>query len=257
MASNPELGDGPTVSECDAQRIAMWSGPRNISTAMMRSWEARGDTLVVDEPLYAHYLARTGLDHPSADEVIAAGQTDLGVVVRGLTAVPPAAYQHVYQKHMAHHLLPGMDLTWIGGLTNALLVREPREMLTSLLEVLPNPDLDATGLPAQVALFDRFGPMPVIDSRAVLERPRGMLRALCDALRVPFTDRMLSWQPGIRATDGVWAKHWYASVEASTCFAPYKRKDAEVPARHLPLLRSCEALYDRLVAHALSPMDED
>lgn len=246
------------MSERVAQCVAMWSGPRNISTAMMRSWEARGDTLVMDEPLYAHYLASTGLDHPGADEVIAAGPTDLNLVVQSLTAAPPVPFQFVYQKHMAHHLLPGMNLAWVHRVTNALLVREPREMLTSLLEVLPNPDLDATGLPVQVALLERFGPgVPVVDSRAVLERPRGMLRALCDALRVPFTDRMLSWNPGRRMTDGIWAKHWYASVEASTGFAPYKRKDAEVPARHLPLLRSCEALYERLVAQALSPMDEE
>ena len=223
----------------------------------MRAWEARGDTMVIDEPLYAYYLAETSLDHPAAKEVIAAGETDLGTLIGDLSARPRAPFEFVYQKHMAHHLLPGMDLKWIGSLTNALLIREPREMLTSLLDVLPNPDLNATGLPAQVALFDRFGPMPVVDSRAVLERPKGLLRALCLALGVPFTERMLSWEPGRRDTDGVWAKHWYASVEASTGFAPYKRKAAEVPARHLPLLRACETLYERLIAHAISPVDED
>ena len=237
--------------------IAMWSGPRNISTAMMRSWEARGDTLVVDEPLYAHYLATTGIDHPGGREVIDAGETDLGVVIIQLTLPPPERFEFVYQKHMAHHLPPGVDLHWLDGLSNALLVREPREMLTSLLEVLPNPDLDATGLPAQAALLERFGSLPVIDSKAVLQNPAGMLRSLCGALGVPFTDRMLAWEAGPRSTDGVWAKHWYASVERSTGFAPYKPKRAEVPARHQPLLRSCEALYDRLVAHALAPMDKE
>lgn len=236
----------------------MWSGPRNISTAMMRSWEARGDTLVVDEPLYAHYLATTGIDHPGADEVIEAGVADLGVVIERLTAPPPPPFHFVYQKHMAHHLLPGMALDWVDGLTNALLVREPREMLTSLLQVLPNPDLDATGLPVQMALHERFGAsLPVIDSKAVLMQPRGMLRAMCGALGVPFTERMLAWEAGPRPTDGVWARYWYASVEASTGFASYKRKDAEVPSRHLPLLRSCEALYERLVIHALSASDEE
>ncbi|MEQ8846049.1 MAG: hypothetical protein RIB58_14475 [Phycisphaerales bacterium] len=242
-----------TTQEPTNRIIAMWSGPRNISTAMMRSWEARGDTLVVDEPLYARYLAQTGLDHPGAEAVIEAGQTDLNVLASELAAPPPEPYRYVYQKHMAHHLLAGTDLRWIGSLTNALLVREPREMLTSLLEVLPNPDLDATGLPAQAALLERFGALPVVDSRQVLERPDGMLRALCDALGVPFTERMLVWKPGRRPTDGVWAEHWYASVEASTGFAPYKPKSAQVPARHLPLLRSCETLYERIVAHALAP----
>lgn len=238
--------------------IAMWSGPRNISTAMMRSWGARGDTLVIDEPLYAHYLATTGIDHPGAKEVIEVGESDLSVVIEQMAAPPPEPFEFVYQKHMAHHLLPGMVLDWVGHLTNALLVREPREMLTSLLQVLPNPDLDATGLPVQVALLERFGSsIPVIDSKAVLMQPRGMLQALCESLDVPFTERMLVWEAGPRPTDGVWARFWYASVENSTGFAAYKRKDAEVPSRHLPLLRSCEALYDRLVAHALSPLEQE
>ena len=242
----------------DFRLIAMWSGPRNISTALMRSWEARGDTRVIDEPLYPHYLFKTGLDHPGADDVIAVGETDLKVVLEQLTAPPSEPFAFVYQKHMAHHLLPSMALSWVDGLTNALLVREPREMLTSLLRVLPNPDLDATGLPAQVALLERFGcGLPVVDSKAVLTRPRDTLCALCESLGVPFTERMLAWKPGPRATDGVWAKHWYGSVEQSTGFAPYKRKDAEVPRRHLPLLRSCETLYNRLVVHAISPAGQD
>lgn len=236
----------------------MWSGPRNISTAMMRSWEARSDTLVVDEPLYAHYLDQTGLDHPGAREVVEAGEIDARVVIDQLTDPPPEPYRFVYQKHMAHHLLPGMDLGWVDALTNALLVREPREMLTSLIEVLPNPDLEATGLPAQIKLQERFSwSLPVIDSRAVLMQPRGMLWALCGALGVPYSDSMLSWQPGPRLTDGVWARHWYASVERSTGFAPYKPKDAEVPGRHLPLLKECEALYGQLMEHALNPSDEE
>jgi len=238
--------------------IAMWSGPRNISTAMMRSWEARGDTLVVDEPLYAHYLERTGIDHPGAREVIECGEADADVVIDRLTTPPPLPHRFVYQKHMAHHLLPDMDLEWVDSLTNALLVREPREMLTSLLEVLPNADLEATGLPAQIELLERFdGGLPVIDSRDVLLQPEGMLQALCEKLGVPYTDRMLSWEIGPRATDGVWAKYWYANVERSTGFAPYKRKNAEVPRRHLPLLRQCEALYHRLAQHALKPIAED
>lgn len=238
--------------------IAMWSGPRNISTAMMRSWEARGDTLVVDEPLYAHYLERTGLEHPGAAEVIAAGETDLGTVVAALTSPPTKPYQYVYQKHMAHHLLGGMDLGWVDGLSNALLVREPREMLASLIEVLPNPDLGVTGLAAQVKLQERFGwSLPVLNARTVLKQPEGSLRALCVALGVPYTDRMLSWQPGSRATDGIWAEYWYANVERSTGFAPYKPKDAEIPSRHFPLLKECETLYERLIEHALRPIDED
>ena len=196
--------------------VAMWSGPRNISTAMMRSWDARGDTRVVDEPRYAHYRNETGLDHPVAAKVVEHGETDLDAEVRDLTTPRADDPALVYQKHMTHHVLPGMDVSWALGLRNAMLIREPREMLTSLLAVLPNADLHATGLPQQIELFDRLGGAPVVDSRDVLENPRGMLGALCGALGVPFTDRMLSWPAGPRDTAGVWAEHWYASVNAST-----------------------------------------
>lgn len=232
--------------------LAMWSGPRNISTAMMRSWDARGDTRVVDEPLYAHYLSATRLDHPGAEEVIAHGETDLDTVVAQLSSPQPGDPAIVYQKHMAHHVLPGMDLSWTARVRNAMLIREPREMLTSLLAVLPNADLQATGLPAQIGLLERLGSVPVIDSRDVLDNPAGMLRALCDAVGVRYTDRMLSWKPGPRQTDGVWAKHWYASVNASTGFAPYRPKQTQIAPRHTPLLRQCEALYDRLREHKVA-----
>lgn len=232
--------------------VAMWSGPRNISTAMMRSWDARGDTRVVDEPLYAHYLRQTGLEHPGAAEVMQAGQTDLAKVIADLGSPRASDPAVVYQKHMAHHVLPGMELSWAGGLRNAVLIREPCEMLRSLLAVLPNADLQATGLPAQVELFERLGGAPVVDSRDVLEDPSGMLSALCEAVGVPFTERMLSWPPGPRATDGVWAKHWYGRVNSSTGFAAYQPVACEIPARHLPLLRECERLYDRLHRHKIS-----
>ena len=235
--------------------IAMWSGPRTISTAMMRSWDARGDTRVVDEPLYGHYLKATGLKHPGFSEVIDYGETDLDAVIGDLCSSLRGDPAVVYQKHMAHHVLPGMSLSWAQGLRNALLIREPREMLTSLLAVLPNADVQATGLPAQIGLLDRLGGAPVIDSRDVLENPRGMLMALCAALDVPFTERMLAWRAGPRETDGVWAKHWYASVNASTGFAEYKPKPVEIARRHTPLLRECEVLYHRLSEHKIKCAD--
>ena len=235
--------------------IAMWSGPRTISTAMMRSWDARGDTRVVDEPLYGHYLKATGLKHPGFSEVIDYGETDLDAVIGDLCSSLRGDPAVVYQKHMAHHVLPGMSLSWAQGLRNALLIREPREMLTSLLAVLPNADVQATGLPAQIGLLDRLGGAPVIDSRDVLENPRGMLMALCAALDVPFTERMLAWRAGPRETDGVWAKHWYASVNASTGFAKYKPKPVELARRHTPLLRECEVLYHRLSEHKIKCAD--
>jgi hypothetical protein len=235
------------------RRIAMWSGPRNISTALMRSWENRPDTFVTDEPFYAHYLAATGLDHPGRNEVIASQERDWRKVAARLTGPVPDGKPIWYQKQMAHHLLPGMEGEWLESLEHCFLIRDPAEMLTSLLHFLPEPTLADTGLPQQVALFDRVAsrgrrPPPVLDARDVLTDPEGMLRRLCAALRLPFTEAMLSWPPGRRETDGVWAEHWYAAVERTTTFQPYRPKEEAVPPRFQGLLDECTVLYNRLAA---------
>jgi hypothetical protein len=232
-------------------RIAMWSGPRNISTAMMRSWENRGDAAVSDEPLYAHYLKETRVDHPGRDEIIAACETDWRKVVAYLTGPVPGGKAVWYQKHMTHHLLPGIERGWVKGLTNAFLIREPTEMITSLAKVTPNPRIEDTGLPQQAALFEQVREWegktpPVVDARDVLTDPRRMLGLLCEALGVAFTERMLAWPAGKRATDGVWAPHWYASVEKSTGFEGYRPKNEPVPERLKTVHDECEGLYRKL-----------
>ncbi len=234
----------------------MWSGPRNISTAMMRSWGSRPDTAVVDEPFYAHYLAHTGLAHPGRDEVIARHDSDWQRVVAQLTGPVPGGRRIYYQKHMAHHVLAHMTLDWMDALTHAFLIREPRAMLVSLSRVLDEVRLEDTGLPQQLRLYDhvvaRTGrPPPVVDSRDVLEDPRGMLAQLCQALGVGFDAAMLSWAPGPRDTDGVWARHWYSAVEASTGFAPYKPGDTRVSPELVAVAEACEAIYARLAEHRL------
>lgn len=238
------------------RRVAMWSGPRNISTALMRSWGNRPDTAVVDEPLYAHYLQHTGLDHPGAVEVIACHEPDWRAAVAGLVGEVPGGKPIYYQKHMAHHLLPHIERDWFGALTHAFLIREPREMITSLAKILPEPDAEATGLPQQVEIFSwvraRTGRTPpVIDARDVLDDPRRLLTLLCDALGVAFTESMLSWPPGPRDTDGVWAKHWYSSVEKTTSFQPYTPKPEPVPERLHGLLDACQSYYETLYAERL------
>jgi len=237
-------------------RVAMWSGPRNISTAMMRAWGNRPDTFVTDEPLYAHYLLRTGLDHPGRDEVIASQEQDWRKVAAWLTGPIPEGEEIWYQKHMAHHLLPEIGREWLSEVTNCFLIREPREMLTSLLHFLPEPRLEDTGLLQQVELFEwergRTGRVPaVLDARDVLEDPRGQLSRLCDALGVDFREEMLSWPAGARETDGVWARYWYGSVERSTRFDPYRPKTEDVPGRLAGLLGECERLYARLYGYRL------
>jgi len=204
-------------------RIAMWSGPRNISTALMRSFGSRPDCAVCDEPLYAFYLQRTGAEHPGREEVVAHGPTDWRAAAAFLTGPIPGDRPVFYQKHMAHHLLPEVGREWLEELTHAFLIRDPREMLLSLARVTPHPGLDDTGLPQQLELFEqvrrRTGRTPpVIDARDVLEQPEALLRALCERLGIEFHASMLAWEPGPRATDGVWARHWYAQVESATGF---------------------------------------
>jgi len=206
-------------------RIGMWSGPRNISTAMMRAWENRPDCAVSDEPLYAAYLAMTGLDHPGRDEVIAGGDPDWRRVADGLLGPVPDGKPVWYQKHMAHHLLPGMDHDWIHGLHNVLLIRDPDEVVSSYLRSRATVAPADIGLLQQAALFDELseatGAAPVvIDSGDFLAAPEAYLRALCSLLGLEFTDRMLHWPAGPRDSDGVWAPHWYDTVWKSTGFEP-------------------------------------
>jgi len=234
----------------------MWSGPRNISTTLLRSWGARPDTFVCDEPLYAHYLLRTGAPHPGREQVIASHETDWRRVVDQLTGPIPGGKPVFYQKHMAKHLLPEVGRDWLDALSHAFLIREPAEMLASFARVVPDPTLDDTGLPLQCELFelmaDRTGRTPpVIDSRDVLDDPAGVLARLCEALGVPYTDAMLRWPAGRRDTDGVWAPHWYASVEASTGFAAPGPRLTQPPAGMERLYEQCLPWYERLAAHRL------
>jgi hypothetical protein len=236
----------------------MWSGPRNVSTAFMRSWGNREDTLVVDEPFYAHYLEVTGLDHPGRGEVIASQPTDWREVAESLLRPVPEGISIFYQKQMSHHLLPQMGRDWLDGLTHAFLIRDPRPMIASLGEKLGEFDLDATGLPQQVEIFDhvlhRTGRIPpVIDSADLLASPEPMLRVLCIALGVPFSERMLWWPAGPRATDGVWAKYWYDRVEKSTGFEPppVEGRSVELSPRAAGIEARCRPLYERLREHSL------
>ena len=240
-------------------RIAMWSGPRNISTALMRAWENRPDTTVRDEPLYAHYLLRTGAEHPGRAEVLAAQDTDWRNVVRELLGPVPGGNSVFYQKHMAHHLFEDMHGDWLASFRHAFLIRDPEEMLTSLLKVIPDPGLFETGLEQQWDLFERVsddhgGAAPVLDSRDVLEQPRALMVSLCAALGVQFFEEMLSWPAGARASDGVWAPIWYSGVERSTGFQPYRAKEDRVPDSLRGVLDTCRTYYDRLYSHRLTPV---
>jgi hypothetical protein len=233
-----------------AIRIAMWSGPRNISTAMMRSWGNRPDTAVIDEPFYAYYLKATGKKHPGAEEVIAAGETDWRKIVTQLTGSFPEGKRIFYQKQMTHHLLPEVDREWLAGVTNCFLIRDPREVIVSYIKKQEDPTLEDLGFLQQEEIFDwvraRTGAAPVVDARDMLENPRRTLGLLCDAVGVKFSDSMLSWSPGLRATDGIWAKYWYGEVARSTSFQPYRPRHAKVPAHLQEIHDRCRESYQRL-----------
>lgn len=244
------------MSQQTVLRIAMWSGPRNISTAMMRAWGNRPDTFVCDEPLYSHYLRVTKLPHPVADEIIARHESDWRKVVAWLTEAAPEAKPIFYQKQMTHHLLPEIEREWLARVTNCFLIRHPREVITSYIAKNNDPLLEDVGFVQQAEIFDfvrnRTGAIPIVlDGKDIQENPRRMLGLLCDALGVEFTEAMLAWPPGLRATDGVWAKHWYKEVESSTSFRPYSPKPDQVPERLADVYTKCLEFYERLYEHRL------
>ena len=232
-------------------RIAMWSGPRNISTAMMRAWENREDCAVSDEPLYAAYLKATGIDHPGRDEVIAAGDTDWRRVVESLCGPVPDGKAVWYQKHMNHHLLPEMGTDWVFGLRNVLLIRDPAEVVASYLKSRETVTADDIGLPQQGRLFDllrqRLGEAPtVIDAGDFLRAPEAHLRALCLRLGIAFTPRMLSWPAGPRDSDGVWAPYWYDAVLRSTGFEAWRPREDVLTGEARAVAEACRPIYERL-----------
>jgi len=223
---------------------------------MMRAWGNRPDTCVVDEPFYAYYLKATGKKHPGADEVIATGDTDWRKVVERLTGPIPEGRRIFYQKQMTHHLSPEVDREWLVTVTNCFLIREPREVIVSYIKKQGDPTLEDLGFVQQAEIFDwvckRANAIPpVVDAKDVLENSERMLRLLCDAVGIEFSESMLSWPPGLRETDGVWAKYWYGEVAKSTSFEPYRPRRDEVPKHLLEIHMRCRECYERLYAYRL------
>lgn len=240
-------------------RIAMLSGPRTVSTAMLRAWGSRSDTAVWDEPLYAHYLHVTGKAHPGRDDVLAAHahEIDAAAVTAQLTGPIPDGKSIWYQKHIAQHLLDDVDLDWVDHVQCAFLIRDPARMLASLWKRYPDAGVADSGLPEQVRIFERLRARgmvpPVVDSDDVRRNPDGVLQALCSALDVTWDEAMLRWPRGPRPDDGAWGPHWYDVVWESTSFAPPPTDDRPTctdPARQT-VLGACMELYDQLAPHRL------
>lgn len=273
-------------------RIAMWSGPRNISTAMMRSWENRADTVVVDEPLYGPYLATTGKRHAMYEEIIKHQGSDWRPIVKGLIENMPmlsevsaplndiafglnssqktfethAAKQHqsqqttpsiFYQKHMSHHLTDDIELAFVDQLRNAFLLRHPNDVLSSYLRKHPRATPEDLGFPQQVKLFNRIvertGQIPpILESKDILMAPETMLTKLCNALDVNFDEAMLSWPKGYRDSDGIWAEHWYNRVIESTGFGEYTPKENRLNNEEQRIADQCLPFYEKLLEHKLT-----
>jgi hypothetical protein len=220
---------------------------------MMRSWENRSDTIVVDEPFYAFYLKATGRQHPEAAEIIADGETDWRKVVEQCRSGPNAGSgkKILFQKQMTHHLLPEVDRQWLSAVTNCFLIRDPAEVITSYIKKKNDPTLEDLGFVQQVEIFNwvrrHTGSIPpVIDARDVLQDPQRILRLLCGATGVEFDEAMLSWSSGLRSTDGIWARHWYGEVAKSTSFQPYCPRDEGIPDRLQKIHDHCRECYLQL-----------
>ena len=231
-------------------RIAMWSGPRNLSTAMMYAFGNRADFAAWDEPFYAAYLSASGIDHPMKAEILATGETDPARVAARCMGPIPGGRPHFYMKHMPHHMLPGFPLGWTSDCVNVHLLRHPARVVASYSAKREHPTLDDIGFRQQAELFDRIGGV-VIDSADIRDDPEGKLRLLCDAIGLPFDPAMLRWSAGPKPFDGPWAPHWYGAVHESTGFAGSEGPLPSLNGQEEDLVAAALPHYDRLFRHAL------
>ncbi len=236
-------------------KIAMWSGPRNLSTAMMYAFGNRADCAVVDEPFYAAYLAMTGLDHPMRAQILASQSQDAHVVTAQISGSNPAQKAHFYQKHMTQHMIDGVPRDWMKQVKNVFLIRHPARVIASYAAKRENPTLEDIGFAQQaelLALVQSWGQRPlVIDSHDIRDDPRGSLQKLCAAIDLPFDERMLSWPKGGHAEDGAWAPHWYGAVWQSQGFAGAEGPLPVVPAHLQSVLQDALPLYEMMKTHEL------
>lgn len=239
----------PLVQKGPFMKIAMWSGPRNLSTAMMYAFGARADFQIMDEPFYAPYLAATGADHPMAAEILNAHETD---PVKVAQSCRRSGAPHLYMKHMPHHMLEGFPLDWAQDCLNIHLIRHPARVIASYAAKREAPTLEDIGFVRQTEIYNQLGGI-VIDSTDIRARPEVMLRALCDAIELPFDPAMLRWPAGARPEDGVWAQHWYGAVHKSTGIAGAEGPLPNVPAELESVLAAALPHFAWLKARRLSP----
>ena len=235
-------------------RIAMWSGPRNISTAMMRSFSSRSDTYVSDEPFYANYLMRTGIDHPGREEIIESYDTDYDSVISDLQNDIPDNKSIWYQKHMAQHIDPTDNLNWTNNFLNCLLIRNPNEVIPSFLQKSSITDLDELGYSQQLKLLKYHDyKIPTVDAKDILLNPKSMLTKICSFFKIEFEKEMLFWNQGSHPQDGIWGKYWYDRLWESTTFSTYKENTSFVDDQYKDLLEKCTIIYNELYKYRIRP----
>ena len=233
------------------QAICMWSGPRNLSTAMMRSFGSRADCTVWDEPFYAPFLKVSGRDDPGRDKILRAHETDPKIIAQDCLKYTGTDYY--FQKHMPLHMADSFPLDWVTKAKHFFLLRHPARVIASYVKVRPDVTIDDLGFRAQRQLYDKFTqltgtPPPIIHAEDILQNPEMALSSLCGALDMPFDPAMLSWTAGLKPEDGVWAPFWYGNVIGSTSFAPFNPIRPDIAPRYLDLLRACLADYENIGA---------
>lgn len=235
------------------QLINLWSSPRNVSTAFMYSFAQRTDTRVIDEPLYAHYLSKSQVQHPGQDEIIASQETDGNKVMQKILS--RTSPKIIFCKQMTHHLIQ-LNTDFLSNSKNLLFIRDPKAIINSYSKVIPNPTMEDIGIKMQVDLLNelksRKADYVVIDSSDLLKSPSAFLKKLCKTLAIPFDEHMLYWDKGPRKEDGAWAKYWYTNVHQSTEFSPYEEKEIKLSTAQLKLYTACIPYYNELTNHKLT-----
>lgn len=231
-------------------KLAMWSGPRNLSTAMMYSFGNRADFAAWDEPFYAAYLAETGADHPMRDEIIAAHESDPNRIASEIRGPVPDGKANWYMKHMPHHMVRGFPVDWASDCVNVHLIRHPARVIASYGNKRRSITGEDIGFQRQLEIFHQVGGI-VMDSADIRANPEASLRKLCDAIGLPFDGAMLRWTAGPRTFDGAWASHWYDAVHQSTGFATAEGPLPDVKVEHIPLLETVLPAYEELSSHKL------
>ena len=235
------------------KRICLWSSPRNISTAMMYSFAQRDDTIVVDEPLYAHYLKTANSNHPGKEEILNVQFNDADKVIKEIIL---ADYDKpiVFFKQMTHHLI-NINLDFLSQTENIIFIRNPKQIITSYAQVRNDVTMQDIGIEMQWFLFNHLKQNDisciVLDSNEILKAPVNVLQQLCDALKISFTEKMLHWSAGPKPYDGVWAKHWYENVHQSTGFEKQKTSERTLPSKFESLYNECKVFYEQLYPHSI------